>query len=441
MFWGKNMIDLHGISQATFNLIVASEVTSKAVYIKNYQRPEWPGEQSGVTIGIGYDVGQNSRVQFRADWDGKLPEAMLKALERCCGVTGEAAKPLAAALRKTVIVPWDVALDVFSNNDIPRYLEICRRALPGFDKLSPDCRGVILSVVFNRGASFNKPEPRYREMRAIKAAIKSGNLAGIPAQLRAMKRLWPNSRGLRDRRDAEAALFEKGLATQRASFLTAPIEDEDTGRPVNEREGLDDIDSTDDASDDAADDTALPADDDAPPEIVTDEDTIRTAQARLKALGYYDIGRPDGNLAKRTEGAVLAFRNEHDLPLRTTMDNEFLAALAKATPREVDPARASATTADLRADGSETIGLTDRFKKWAGRLFGLGMSGVGGTGFAATMIGKLSDATTISPEMVAVLILALIALFGLAGVGLMVWFIADKIERKRVEDYRKAKNT
>lgn len=48
----------------------------------------------------------------------------------------------------------------------------CRRLLPRFDELSPDCKGVILSIAFNRDAGgFNKPGTRWTEMRQIKAAI------------------------------------------------------------------------------------------------------------------------------------------------------------------------------------------------------------------------------------------------------------------------------
>lgn len=200
----------------------------------------------------------------------------------------------------------------------------------------------------------------------------------------------------------------------------------------------DDTATTDDAADDTAGDAA-PSD--GPVEVITDPDVVQRVQARLKKLGYYDIGKPDGDIAHRTEGAILAFRNEHGLVLRPTIDSEFLTALAQAQPRPVSDARATATTDDLRAEGVETIGLTDRFKKWAGRLFGLGLTGAGGTGFLAPWISKLSDATSISGEMIAVIILAVLALLGIAGVGLMVWFIADKIERKRLDDYRKAKNT
>lgn len=192
-------------------------------------------------------------------------------------------------------------------------------------------------------------------------------------------------------------------------------------------------------ADDDVEDDVSPVDDQ--PEAITDPDVVQRVQARLKKLGYYDIGKSDGEIANRTEGAILAFRNEHGLPLRATIDSEFLATLAQAQPRPVSEVRASATTDDLRAEGVETIGLTDRFKKWAGRLFGLGLTGSAGTGIFATWIGKLSDATSISGEMIALIVLAVLALLGIAGVGLIVWFVADKIETKRVVDYRKAKNT
>jgi hypothetical protein len=34
----------------------------------------------------------------------------------------------------------------------------------------------------------------------------------IPGEIRSMKRLWPDLRGLQVRRDREAALFQKGLS-------------------------------------------------------------------------------------------------------------------------------------------------------------------------------------------------------------------------------------
>jgi GH24 family phage-related lysozyme (muramidase) len=48
-------------------------------------------------------------------------------------------------------------------------------------------------------------------MLRIQELLRVNELAQIPAQFRAMCRLWPNSKGLRRRREEEAELFESGL--------------------------------------------------------------------------------------------------------------------------------------------------------------------------------------------------------------------------------------
>jgi hypothetical protein len=54
-------------------------------------------------------------------------------------------------------------------------------------------------------------------MRIIRDHMASGQFDRIPDEFRSMKRLWPNMVGLRNRRDHEADLFEKGLTAKRAS--------------------------------------------------------------------------------------------------------------------------------------------------------------------------------------------------------------------------------
>src|SRR5581483_10380993 len=94
------------ISQAADDLIVASEVGSRAQYEKKYRRPEWPGGASGVTVGIGYDLGYTTPAKVRSDWlpltDGPTVEAMVS----CCGVVGEAAKPRTALVRDRIDISW-----------------------------------------------------------------------------------------------------------------------------------------------------------------------------------------------------------------------------------------------------------------------------------------------------------------------------------------------
>ncbi len=203
------------ISQDAIDLIVAEEVSSQKTYEARYRHPEWPGGASGITIGIGYDVGAGVRSaeQLRADWYGQLPSAMVEALVPCIGVTGEAARALLSSVRNRVDVPWAAAMAVFEGVDVPRWYDICKRALPNFEDLSLDCKGALVSLAYNRGASFTHAGDRYAEMRAIRQAMVDKRFDRIPDQFRSMKRLWSSQsqRGLVLRREHEAKLFERGL--------------------------------------------------------------------------------------------------------------------------------------------------------------------------------------------------------------------------------------
>jgi hypothetical protein len=199
-------------SPAAIDLIVAEEVTSQAYYQTHYQHPEWPGGGSGVTIGIGYDCGYSSTDIIQADWGDKLPHQMVEALQDVAGITGSAASSHAHELHGIVTIPWDAAMAVFQNRDMPKWEGIVTRALPNTDKLKPDSFGALCSLAYNRGASFNKAGDRYAEMRAIRQLMALGKFNAIPAEFRSMKRLWPNMVGLRNRRDHEANLFARGLS-------------------------------------------------------------------------------------------------------------------------------------------------------------------------------------------------------------------------------------
>ena len=207
---GGKPLDME-ISQAAFDLIVAFEVTGKAAYERQYRGPIWPGVKSGITIGIGYDVGHQKEAQVRKDCAGILDADMINALVTACGTKGPAAKALLPGLKGRVDVPWEKALQLFKVQSIPRWTAVVRKHLDNTDKLSPDSLGALVSLTFNRGPSFSEPGGRYAEMRAIKQHMASGNFARIPAELRNMKRIWPTVAGLQRRRDAEARLFEQGL--------------------------------------------------------------------------------------------------------------------------------------------------------------------------------------------------------------------------------------
>jgi hypothetical protein len=200
------------ISPESRDLIVEFETGGKSYYQSRLQRPSWPGGASGVTLGIGYDCGYNTRSQILSDWSS-LPDSTRNTLASAAGVKGTAAKPRASAL-KWIIVPWDTAQAVFVSNTMPRFGKMTSQAFPGITSTHGHVQGAMLSIVFNRGASMTGS--KRTEMRAIRAHVAAGRIAPIPGEIRAMKRIWQGTglTGLLRRRDAEAALIERSLPTR-----------------------------------------------------------------------------------------------------------------------------------------------------------------------------------------------------------------------------------
>lgn len=201
-------------SQIAIDLIVGCEITDRAYYDKVECHPSWPGGASGVTIGIGDDLGYRTEASFRADWGPLLDAATVEALIPCIGVQGSAAKALAAAVAHLVI-PFDAAETVFLNLVWPRTERQVLTAFPGSETLPSGSFGALVSLVYNRGPALaDAPgSDRRREMRQIAAALPT-HPELVPDLIRSMKRLWVGAgmAGLLARRDAEADLFQAGLA-------------------------------------------------------------------------------------------------------------------------------------------------------------------------------------------------------------------------------------
>jgi GH24 family phage-related lysozyme (muramidase) len=191
------------VSRAGIDALIAYEVSSEAYYRRRLRHPVWPGGYSGVTIGIGYDLGYNSAVRIRRDWQGLLADRSLELLVRAAGVRGETARAQATRLRN-VQVPFTAAKQVFHQSTLPETARSTRRVYPGIEQLPSDAQAALLSLVYNRGTRMSGASRR--EMKEIRYRVADGDLAGIAAQLRAMKRLWDRRQlaGLHKRRDAEA---------------------------------------------------------------------------------------------------------------------------------------------------------------------------------------------------------------------------------------------
>ena len=171
------------------------------------QPSKWPGGSSGITLGIGYDLGYVIMDQFESDWGPYLTSAQLNRLRDAVGKRGIAARNRAVQFEDIRIRRKD-AEAVFIERNIPLYSLKTEMAFPGVTKLPPDAQGALVSLVFNRGTSMEGD--RRREMRTIQAAVANGDLQEIADQLRSMKRLWVNQGldGLLVRREEEAKLVE-----------------------------------------------------------------------------------------------------------------------------------------------------------------------------------------------------------------------------------------
>lgn len=107
---------------------------------------------------------------------------------------------------------------------------------------------------------------------------------------------------------------------------------------------------------------------------------VRDLQRLLTQLGYFP-GAVDGDFGKRTRAAVLAFQADNHLTPDGIVGPLTREALVQASPREVAPARAMATLADLSAGGSRI----------ASASIGNGIAGVGlGIGGAMTILDQLT---------------------------------------------------
>jgi GH24 family phage-related lysozyme (muramidase) len=185
------------------------------------QPSKWPGGGSGITIGIGYDIGEERN--FKQDWAGVMPADQILALSKAIGITGQRAHEMAINFR-SITISMEQALKVFATKTLPHYIDETLKAFPGIEKLPDVVLGAMVSIVYNRGA--DTAGPRRVEMREIRNLISafsgsSGSdamlqscLKAIATQIRMMKRLWVGTdieHDMNGRRESEAKLVETAL--------------------------------------------------------------------------------------------------------------------------------------------------------------------------------------------------------------------------------------
>jgi len=213
------------LSDRAYSLILKHEVGGGVSYYNaELKRPTWPKGASGVTVGIGYDLGYHTREEIRNDWQAAGLEAYLVyRLEQAAGIKGREAER-ACSQMQDVEISWERAWWVFNERTLPKYIRQTLRAFPDAHlKLSADGFGALVSLVFNRGTSMGDPNDpkdreRRKEMRNIQVLLRDVPAGpwlndAMATQIRRMKRLWQDTGqpGLLRRREDEAAMFDGGV--------------------------------------------------------------------------------------------------------------------------------------------------------------------------------------------------------------------------------------
>lgn len=190
------------VSKRLFEFILEIERYSQFPYAL-------PDSSSGITIGYGYDLGQQTSETVDRELLGIYTPEEINLLKTALGKKGADARNHLPHV-SNIAISRDNAMRLAITMK-KRYAQDVVDIYPQAINLHPDCQGALLSLVINRGNSLSRPTLESRkEMAEIRDDLESGNIHLIPGRLRSMKRLWSDStnRGVATRREREAVFFE-----------------------------------------------------------------------------------------------------------------------------------------------------------------------------------------------------------------------------------------
>ncbi len=201
------------LTAAGVTFIAREEVSGPREYRRKYKNPVWPSAESGITVGIGYDLQFVDQDSLREDWGDQLPSDAIARLSTVVGVRGSEER---LARVHDIEVPLLAAMHVFQQRTLPSYQRRTLSIYPQVQNLSPERRSALVSLVYNRGTRLKDEDPvrqERREMRAIRDLLAAGDFEAVADELEAMARLWnPNKTpGLIRRRQDEAKLWRSGF--------------------------------------------------------------------------------------------------------------------------------------------------------------------------------------------------------------------------------------
>jgi GH24 family phage-related lysozyme (muramidase) len=187
--------------------VINFETGGVSYYNKFLKKVSWPGGESGLTIGIGADLGYMTKEEFEKFFVKYFDSTSANRLKSVIGLKGASAKAKLPTV-KQIELSWGNAMEAFLYWTLPKFWKQTNDLWPGMNSLKENAQIALVSIVFNRGAS-TKGSSR-DEMRNIKPLVLAKDYKGIAKEIRSMKRLWvgKNLDGLLKRRDSEADMVE-----------------------------------------------------------------------------------------------------------------------------------------------------------------------------------------------------------------------------------------
>lgn len=212
-------LDTNGVA------FIALEETGGLAHYQQVSRfPHFPGGESGITIGVGYDLRFHSQQEFYSDWSDYISKAAIQELSNDIGRQGSQQR--ASVLKEMgVEVPFYAAWQVFVRKTLPGFYKKTLLSYPSLTALPGLCASVLVSLVYNRGPALNgNNREEMANIRRILDKAEQARLQGrataevnqmllaVADELLAMKKYWPVTSGLVKRRQEEANIWRQSLS-------------------------------------------------------------------------------------------------------------------------------------------------------------------------------------------------------------------------------------
>lgn len=163
--------------------LVRHEVISAAYYTAKLQGASCPGDISGPTIGVGYDLGMQPRSRIAADWQA---HPRVDVLPTGSGVTGFGPCRAWRSAHADVHTPYDLAAQVFESASLPAYTQLTARTFrDGWGRLPINAQASLVATVYARGAGMTGT--KRAEMRQLRdVCVPAADVACMAQAYRAM---------------------------------------------------------------------------------------------------------------------------------------------------------------------------------------------------------------------------------------------------------------